>query len=250
MFKLSVCVLTHNSERLLADVLQALLPVADECIIVDSGSSDNTLNICRQFGIEAIYHPFSMHGQQMNVAISRARHDWVLCLDSDEILDAATCDYILRLKQGDAPDADCAWRLTRQWYVLGEAVRTLYPVSSPDFPARLFNRHCAHFNDRPVDDEVVGFRRSHIIPGAVRHDTFYSLHEMFNKLNAYTTRLVTYKTIRPSLSRGAFSAIGSFFKWYLFSGAFRQGRVGAATGLYATLYSFLKYYKAWHARRR
>ncbi|VTP62074.1 Uncharacterised protein [Leclercia adecarboxylata] len=65
------------------------------------------------------------------------------------------------------------------------------------------------------------------IPGRVRHDTFYSLHEVFNKLNSYTSRLVKYQPVRPSLSRGVISAIGAFFKWYLFSGAWRQGASGS-----------------------
>ncbi len=56
-----------------------------------------------------------------------------------------------------------------------------------------------------------------------------------------------YQKIRPSLSRAAISAIGAFFKWYLFSGAWRSGKVGLVTGLYATFYSFLKYFKAWYA---
>ena len=97
--------------------------------------------------------------------------------------------------------------------------------------------------------QVEGFLHSERIPGYVRHDTFYSLHELFNKLNGYTTRLVQYQTIRPSLSRGAISAIGAFFKWYLFSGAWRQGKVGVVTGFYATAYSFLKYFKAWYQDR-
>ena len=101
-----------------------------------------------------------------------------------------------------------------------------------------FNRTQSRFNNRPVDDQVEGFLHSERIPGYVRHDTFYSLHELFNKLNGYTTRPVQYQTIRPSLSRGAISAIGAFFKWYLFSGARRQGKVGVVTGFYATAYSF------------
>ena len=72
------------------------------------------------------------------------------------------------------------------------------------------------------------------IPGYVKHDTFPTLHELFNKLNCYTTRLVQHQKIRPSIGRGVISAIGAFFKWYLFSGAWRKGKVGVATGLYAT----------------
>lgn len=246
MFTLSVCLLTCNSARLLREVLPPVLAVADEIIVVDSGSSDATLDICHEYELVIHHHPYTMHGAQMNYAISLATNDWVLCLDSDEVLDPETIDFILRLKAGETPPPNQAWRLSRYWYVLGEEVRTLYPVSSPDFPVRLFNRQHARFNDRPVDDKVEGFSTSVKIPGCVRHDTFYSLHEVFNKLNSYTSRLVKYQQVKPSIGRGIISAIGAFFKWYLFSGAWRSGKVGVVTGLYATLYSFLKYFKAWY----
>lgn len=247
MFNLTVCLLTFNSARILHDVLSPLLRVADELVIIDSGSRDDTISICQSYGITPIYHPYAMHGEQMNVAISHSSNEWVLCMDSDEILDTATIDFILRLKSGESPPETRGWCLSRYWYVLGQQTRTIYPVSSPDYPLRLFNRQQAHFNNRPVDDKAQGIADTHRIPGHVRHDTFYSLHEVFSKLNSYTTRLVKYQRVRPSIARGIISAIGAFFKWYLFSGAWRQGRVGAVTGLYATLYSFLKYFKSWYA---
>ena len=249
MFRLTVCLLTYNSARLLHKVLCPLMRIADEVIVVDSGSTDETLAILQEYGIAPIYHPYAMHGEQMNIAISRSSHDWVLCMDSDEILDEDTLQYILALKSGAEPSADCGWSLSRYWYVLGERTRTIYPVSSPDYPLRLFNRRHVRFNNRPVDDKATGAANVTRIPGHVRHDTFYSLHEVFTKLNAYTTRVVKYQTLKPSIARGVASAIGAFFKWYLFSGAWRQGKIGVVTGLYATFYSFLKYFKAWYLHK-
>ncbi|MBH8309047.1 hypothetical protein I8Q49_22385, partial [Acinetobacter baumannii] len=99
---------------------------------------------------------------------------------------------------------------------------------------RLFNRQQARFNDRPVDDQVVGHASSVRLPGFVRHDTFYSLHEVFNKLNSYTTRLVEDQQIKPAQTRGLNSAVDTVVKWYLCSGAERYGGVSVVTGLFRT----------------
>ncbi|MEN5281269.1 glycosyltransferase family 2 protein [Serratia marcescens] len=248
MAKIAVCILTFNSSRLLHEVLSPLMGIADEWIVVDSGSTDKTLSICQGFGISPIYHRFETHGRQMNFAISQAHHDWVLCLDSDEILDAETIASILTFKAQENPPPQQAFRIKRNWFVLGQPVRTIYPISSPDYPVRLFNRTRVRFNDAPVDDAAEGYIHTSVIPGNVKHDTFYSLHEIFNKLNSYTTRVVKYRNIRPSIFRGVVSAIGAFFKWYVLSGAWKEGKVGAVTGFYAVAYSFLKYFKSWYGK--
>lgn len=246
MTKLSICLLTFNSSRLLREVIYPLIGVADEWIIVDSGSTDNTLAICQEFEIETIYHRFETHGQQMNFAISQSTNDWVLCLDSDEIIDTNIVNSILIFKSHPTPSSQRAYRLKRNWFVLGRSIRTIYPISSPDYPVRLFNRNQVMFNDSPVDDAAEGYIDTSVLFGNVKHDTFYSLHEVFNKLNNYTTRVVKYKTIKPSISRGIISAIGAFFKWYILSGAWKEGKVGIVTGFYAVAYSFLKYFKSWY----
>ncbi|MFG1175696.1 glycosyltransferase family 2 protein [Erwiniaceae bacterium CAU 1747] len=242
---LSVCLLTFNSERLLKDVIRSLIPVADEFIVIDSGSTDGTLEILNDFGIPCQYHVFSTHAQQMNYAVSLAKNDWVLCMDSDEILDDTTIAAINQVKENGLDNEGVAYSLSRYWFVLGKPVRTIYPVSSPDYPIRLYNRHRVKFNDSPVDDAAEGDVERKILPGRVRHDTFYSLHEVFNKLNNYTSRVVKYKNIRPSLGRGAVSAFGAMFKWYLLNGSWKDGKVGFVTGVYAVSYSFMKYFKAW-----
>ena len=97
-----------------------------------------------------------------------------------------------------------------------------------------------------VDVQAEGGINPSVIPGFVCHNVFYNIHEVSNKLNSYTTRLVINREIKPSRLRGVISAIGVFFKWYLFSGAWRKGRVGLVTDLYATFYRFLKYFRAWY----
>lgn len=246
MFSLSVCVLTFNSARLLKDVLSPLVDIADELIIVDSGSSDDTLSICQEFSITPSYRAYTTHGEQMNFAISLTNNSWVLCMDSDEIIDRKTVEEIKKIKAGATPETDMAFRISRHWFVLGQEVHNIYPVTSPDYPVRLFNKESVMFNSRPVDDAAEGYKNTVVISGFVKHDTFFSIHEVFNKLNGYTTRLVKYKKVTPSLARGFFSAFGSFWKWYVFKNGWKDGKVGVITGTYAVAYSFMKYLKAWY----
>jgi glycosyltransferase involved in cell wall biosynthesis len=247
--KLTVCVLTFNSQRLLREVLEPLTQVADEFVVLDSGSSDRTLEICAGFGIAPIQRPYKTHAEQVNQAVSLAAHDWVLCIDSDEVLDAGTVEAIRRLKAGPEPDPGTAYRISRHWHVLGREVRAIYPVSSPDFVVRLFNRTRVRFNDAPVDDKPFGFARTEILPGRVRHDTFHTLDEVFHKLNVYTSRVVRYSHVAPSLPRAFLSGFFAFLKWYVRKGGWRDGRVGVVAAVYASLYSFLKYFKAWYLKR-
>lgn len=250
MKRISVCVLTFNSARLLRECLTPLSEFADEIVVVDSGSTDGSLEIAAEFGLRPHYRTYTTHGDQMNHAISLASNDWVLCMDSDEILDAESVARIQALKAEGLEEPTLAYRISRHWYMLGEPVRALYPVSSPDYPVRLFHRGGVAFNDSPVDDKPVGQRDTKVIPGHVRHDTFHTVHEVFHKLNTYTSRLNVYRELPPSLLRAVLSATGAFFKWYFVKGSWRDGRVGVLAGVYAGLYSFLKYFKPWIKARR
>lgn len=244
MSKLSICLLTHNSMRTLERCLVPALDIADEMVVVDSGSSDGTLEFLRSRGVVPIHRPYKTHASQMNFAIDLASNDWVLCLDSDEFLEAGILAAIAELKPG-LVDPAVGYRIRRYWQVLGREVRAIYPVSSPDLPLRLFNRTRVRFNDQPVDDKASGAERRITLPGRVTHDTFFSLHEVFAKLNGYTSRLVCHRTVAPSLWRALVSPGFAFAKWYFRKGAWRDGAVGLVTGIYAGLYTFLKYFKAW-----
>lgn len=249
MTPVSVCLLTHNSLRTLEPCLRPALVVADEMVVVDSGSGDGTLEVLKQHGVQPIHRPYKTHADQMNFAIDQAHHDWVLCLDSDEFLDEECVAAILALK-ARLDDPGVGYRLQRHWRVLGQEVRAIYPVSSPDRPIRLFNRKKTRFNDQPVDDKAVGYSRKEVIPGKVIHDTFFNVNEVFTKLNGYTARLVQLKEVQPSLLRACLSPLPAFLKWYLRKGAWRDGSVGVVTAVYAALYSFLKYFRAWCKARK
>jgi len=243
---ISVCVLTFNSQKTIEKCIENLLKIADELIVIDSGSTDDTLKILEKFNISSIYNPYVSHSDQMNFAIAKTTNKWVLCMDSDEIIDEVTINNINTLK-ASLNNPHKAYRISRYWYILdGVQVRAIYPVSSPDYPVRLFNKDNVEFNGQPVDDKPTGFDETTIIQGHVYHDTFYSLHELFNKLNSYTTRVTQLKDVKPSLLKAFFNPIPAFVKWYFIKKSYKDGAAGLVCGLYASLYTFLKYFKSWY----
>lgn len=192
--QISICVLTFNSDKTLKPLLDQLLKLNAEMVVVDSGSSDRTLDIIHkaseQGNVRRIDRPYQCHSDQMNYAIDQASHDWVLCMDSDEIPDD---QFILELqgllKSFDPEQTGQAGRIKRNWYVLGRKVHAMYPCSSPDYVVRFFNRKQCRFNDSVVDDKVIGFDQDFILAGEVDHHTFETQEAMDRKLDAYVRRL-------------------------------------------------------------
>jgi glycosyltransferase involved in cell wall biosynthesis len=244
MSNISVCLLTFNSMRTIERCLLPIFEVADEVIVIDSGSTDGTLQYLTDKGITADYRSYDTHASQMNYAIGLSNYDWVLCLDSDEFLDSKTIENIRHLKVS-LIDESIAYRISRYWLILGHPIHSIYPVSSPDYPVRLFHKKVVAFNGQPVDDKPEGFMRTEVIEGCVIHDTFYSLNEIFGKLNSYTTRLILYKNIKPSLIRAFLSPIFAFFKWYFLKKGYKDGAYGIVSAMYAILYTFMKFFKSW-----
>lgn len=246
-YNVSICVLTYNSEFTLKKLLDQITKIECEIIIVDSGSTDKTLNIMNEAAqtnnIKIHHHPYYSHAQQMNYAVSLATYDWVLCIDSDEI---PTDHFITKFKQTlcqfDFFKINLAGRIKRNWFVLGRQVHAMYPCSSPDFVVRFFNRQQCRFNDAIVDDKVIGFDFSFIFDGDIEHHTFETSDKMEEKLKIYVKRLNQSSLAKPeSTLRGALSAAAAFIKWYIVKKAFMDGIVGIKTSIYAAKYSYMKY---------
>ncbi|NPA45756.1 MAG: glycosyltransferase family 2 protein [Chlorobi bacterium] len=253
MKPLSAYILTHNSEKYLRPVLEKLSQVADDLVVVDSGSTDGTEAIVRGFpGVRFIYHPLKNFKDQRLFAESVCRYDHILFLDSDEIPDEDFIRSVKAVKERDFPYE--VYRLNRYWYVLGKPVHNIYPVVSPDRPVRLYDRSRASFRaSRPVHEEVSGYRNLGLLEGKVHHYTFETREEMHRKLELYT-RIAALDLVRrgkkPYLFKMLVNPLAAFIKWYFLKGGFRDGTTGWITGRYAFDYTLLKYRKARRICRR
>lgn len=250
---LSAYVLTHNSEPLLRRVLEPLARVADELVIVDSGSTDGTLDIAREFSNRIFTRPYTNFPEQRTYALSLCSHDYALHIDSDEIMSDALVERIIDIKKkGFDHDAYC---FKRDWIVLGKPICAMYPVSSPDYPARLLNRSVANYvGSDLIHDRPSGCISEKVFQESMLHITFPDRDALERKLELYTSVVgrKLSESRRPPLLlwlRGATAAPFAFLKWYIRKGGWRDGAVGVTLAVYAARYTYGKYNKAAEFKR-
>lgn len=243
---LSAYVLTFNSERYLAGVLQRLARVADDIVVLDSGSTDSTLAIAHAAGARVSFRQFDDFIQQREFAAQLCAHDWILFVDSDELMDDDLIDEINRMKaEGFDRLGHDGFHIRREWYVLGKRVRGIYPVQCPDSCIRLYNRQSGYFDKRiPVHEDMVGLAAAGFVRrGAIHHYTFETREDFDVKLQRYAPLAIeamVRRGKRPSSVAWA-HAVGAFLKWFLVYQCWRDGRVGLTCSMYAFRYTRAKY---------
>jgi glycosyltransferase involved in cell wall biosynthesis len=244
----SVIVITRNEERNIAACLQSVA-WARERVVVDSGSTDATLAIAREFNGKVFSLPWQGYGAMKNAALAHCTQPWVLWLDADERVPPALAAEIQSLLAG-APDA-AAYQVARRAYFLGQWIR--HCGWYPGYVTRLFRRAGARFNTKPVHEEL-------LVPGAVRrlhndllHFTDDTLEHYFHKFNTYTS-LAADEIVRAGgsarwrdlLVRPPFT----FFRMYFLRAGFLDGVRGAILCALSAFYVFVKYAKTWETQRQ
>ncbi len=256
---LSVCLITRNEESNLPRTL-ASVAFADEIIVVDSGSTDRTLGIARDFGPQV--HVFSEAWQgfaaQKNFALAKATCDWVLSLDADEELTPALAAEIQSLCQNGrfpAVSDPAAYTVARRNLFLGRWIK--HGGYYPDRKLRLWRRGLASFTDRPVHETA----HTSAPTAPLRHDL---IHHAYPNLDAYLEHMNRYSSLgaqlavtRGQTSRDVFAFVGNiylrpyftFFYNYFLRLGFLDGREGLLLHLYHSAYVSQKYAKAWALAR-
>lgn len=242
--QLSVYILTCNSPKYLPDILARCNSFADEIVIVDSGSTDNTLDIARSFNCKIFNRPLDNFREQRRFAHNCCTNQWVLAIDSDEIPSDDLIKEIQQLKaEGFKYDA---YKIRRNWNVLGKWVHGLVPVPSPDYPIRLLDKNKVVFDERSTrsHETAHGYDILGVIETPLLHYTFETRAELESKLQLYS-RLRAEDIIESGKSTGLFqlllSPIGAWFKWYIVRRNCLDGYTGLILANYAARYTYHKY---------
>lgn len=245
MNKVSVVIITFNEERNIGPTLQAAREVADEIIVMDSGSTDNTKEICASMGARFIYQSWLGFGTQRNLAVSSASHDHILVLDADEVLDEVLIKNIQQLKKSGLGEA--VYAVQRRNYYYGKFIR--FGIAGVEIKPRLYHREFARWNTRLVheDLEFAPALKAHTLQGYLLHYTYRTIAEHMEKMNRYSTLSAQeyYNNGRkePGFVKLVLNPCFTFLNAYIFKVGFLDGWHGWMLSKFHALEVLQKYAK-------
>lgn len=237
---LSVTIITLNAASQLAACLESAA-FADDIVVVDSGSSDDTIALAERHGARVIRQEWLGYGPQKQFAVEQARHDWVLCLDADE---RVTAELRTAIEAALAAPQHAAYRFPRCNRFLGRYLR--YGEGYPDWSLRLFDRRRARWSDDPVHEKVVAESAVGDLRGDLLHDSAETLASYLAKQNRYTSLAADAAFAagkRAGFTKLFFSPAVRFLKFYFFRQGFRDGLPGLVHIAIGCFNSFMKYAK-------
>lgn len=249
MIKLSAVIITFNEERNIARCIDSLLAVADEIVVVDSFSTDQTKKICLEKGARFIEHRFEGHIQQKNFALSQATYDHIISLDADEYLSTALTKSILRTKKNWINSAYVMNRLSSygdKWIKNGNWY--------PDRKIRLWNRRLGRWGGENPHDKVILEKSVEIIhlEGDLMHTAYKDSKEALVKIQQYSSIFasenVGKKKTSPAKILG--HSIFSFFKSFIIKRGILDGFEGLMVAAAESNHVFYKYSKLYEANQR
>ena len=249
---LSAVLITKNAASQLSLCLRSVT-FCDEILVVDSGSSDGTVELAKQMGAQVIEAEWRGFGPMKQFAVEQAKNDWVLCIDADErISDDLQGAIAAELAVSPVPKRGFplvtptfrAWRFARCNRFMGRYLK--HGEGYPDWSLRLFDRRAAHWSADPVHEKVLTNTEIGSLRGDLLHDSAETLESYLTKQNRYTT-LAAEAAIaagrRATLLQLLLSPLLRFVKFYVLRAGFLDGVPGLVHILIGCQNSFAKYAK-------
>jgi glycosyltransferase involved in cell wall biosynthesis len=240
---LSVVIITYNEERNLGRCLSSVSSIADEIIVVDSNSTDKTIQIAKEYGAIVIQQPFLGYGGQKNFANLQAKNDWILSLDADEALTPELKKGILAIKQN--PNFS-AYKFSRLSNYCGKWIK--HSGWYPDVKTRLYNRTKGAWESERIHEywQLHNAGDIGLIKGDLLHYTYYTISEHLRQIDKYTELAAidaAEKGKDCSLLKIWLVPKWTFFTNYIVNLGFLDGYAGYLICKNSAYYTFIKYSK-------
>jgi len=248
---LSVAIITRNDEANIRRTLESVR-WADEIVVLDSGSTDRTVAICREYTDKVVPQEWLGYAGQKNAAIDRTHGSWVLSLDADEPVEPELAAEIRAIIASS--EACDGYRIPRKTFFLGKWIR--HGGWYPDYNLRLFRKGKGRFEDRVVHEAIR-------VAGSVGHTRHAILHYAYPDLESYLSTINRYSSLAvdvmaekgiPAAGTSSlnivFRPVLTFLLKYVFRLGFLDGKHGLVLNMFHSYYVFAKYAKAWERKSR
>ncbi len=247
-YTLSVCIITFNEAQNIRRCLESV-KWADEIVVVDSHSTDETVEICSEYTEMVFVHKWEGHVKQKNIAVDQARGEWILCIDADESLSPELSREIKNLLAMESIPAD-GYRFLRRTYYLDRWIR--YGDWNPDYNLRLFKKEKGRWEGTDPHDHLRIDGTISTLESCLEHYNYQNISHQVRTMEAYSNI-----SVKEMIKQGRkFSLFGLLFRpfWrfirgYFIKMGFLDGLPGLVIAMSTSYYVFLKYSKLWEATR-
>lgn len=245
---LSVSMISLNEESNLARTLEQIKPIASEIIIVDSGSTDRTIEIAKSFGAEVYSESWKGHVEQKNSALAKCSQPWILCLDCDEV---PSDELINSISNAVIANHDISYYINRRTFYLGKLLKYAW---QPDWCLRLVKKA-----SNPVwigldpHDELISEFKSAKLNGDIIHYSYKNIYHHLSKSLEYA-RISAHSYHKNGKRFSCFKLIINpminLTRHFIFNAAFLDGFRGLIVGFSAWLSTFMKYIFLWEIEQK
>jgi len=245
--KISVAIITKDAASDL-DRCLASVSFADEIIVLDQGSTDDTAAVCARHGVALHQSKWLGFGPMKQKAVGLCRNRWVLSIDSDE---EVTAELRTAIENLVADPVEAAFAVNRLSRFLGKWIR--HCGWHPEFVVRLFDRERAGFNDKSVHEAVETTGTVGRLPGLMLHYTYETMEQYIAKLNRYTTLAAEQMRAEGrtvNLLQAVVRSKVAFWRMYILRGGLLDGWQGAVLCLSSGFSVLVKYVKLWRMGTR
>jgi glycosyltransferase involved in cell wall biosynthesis len=249
MEKLSVVIISYNEETNIGRCIDSVKGVADEVVLLDSHSTDQTVPIALEKGAIVKQQPFKGYIETKNEALDLASHPFVLSLDADEALDQILRNAILKVKENPGAVAYCMNRCTNY---CGRFIR--HGSWYPDRKLRLFDKRVARWGGTNPHDKIELIRPYPVvwIKGDILHYSYHTLADHVaqnNKFSTIAAEALYKKGKRAGMLNIIANPFWAFFQGYFLKAGFLDGFSGLVIAIQVALLTFLKYAKLYLLRK-
>ncbi len=238
---LSVAIITKNEEDKLPDCLKSV-SFADDIVVVDSGSTDKTVEIARSFGCRVFIEDWKGYGPQKNSAVQKCKNEWALILDADERIPEETKDVIAEII-GNTNSAD-AYSFPRKNFFHGKWIK--HGGWWPDEVIRLFRKDRGKISNRNVHEAVEVNGATKRLQTPILHYPIKNIEEILKKINSYSSlgaKDLHQTGQTSSIIKATTHSLSAFVKTYFLKQGFRDGKEGLIIAFSGAVNTFYKYVK-------